>query len=109
MQSKHKVAAAAFIKFALSKKWSLAFNAATYRLPASLEAQADPQVDSEMSAGFVKAGQGTLYIDPTASFYGSIAALSSKAYQEAIKGDKTIDAIAADYAAKAQQIVKDNA
>jgi len=106
--SKHKAAAVAYMKYLLSKKWQLRFNAVTYRLPTRLDAQADPQVNSEMSAGFVKAGQGKIFSNPQVSFYGSIAVLSSQAYQAAIKGDKSIDAIALDTYNKAMKIINDN-
>jgi hypothetical protein len=42
------------------------------------------------------------------AFYNSIAVLSSNAYQAAIKGDKTIDAIAKEVFDKASKIIGDN-
>lgn len=106
--SKHKLAAVAYMKYMLNKKWQLRFNDVTYRIPTRLDAQADPQVNSEMSMGFVKAGEGKTFANPQVPFYNSIAVLSSQAYQAAIKGDKTIDAIALDVYTKATKIIKDN-
>ena len=107
-QSKHRNAAIAYLKFLLNKENQLRFNDVTYRIPTRLDAQADPQVNSEMSLGFVKAGEGKIFSNPQVSFYNSIAVLSSAAYQAAIKGDKTIDQIAKEVAEKATKIIADN-
>lgn len=106
--STHKAAAVAYLKFFFSKKWQLRFNDVTYRIPSRLDAQEDPQVNSEMSQGFVNAGMGAILTDPQIPYYASIAALSSKAYQAAMQGDVTIAQIAKEAQAKAQQIIKDN-
>jgi hypothetical protein len=107
-QSKHRNAAIAYLKFLLNKENQLRFNDVTYRIPTRLDAQADPQVNSEMSLGFVKAGEGKIFSNPQVSYYNSIAVLSSTAYQAAIKGDKTIDQIAKEVAEKAAKIIDDN-
>lgn len=106
--SKKREAAVSYLKFMLNKKNQLAFNEVTYRIPSRLDAQADPQVNSEMSRGFVKAGEGMTFSNPQVSWYNAINVLSSPAYQAAIKGDQTIDEIAKAAAEKARQIIIDN-
>jgi len=96
------------LKFLLNKENQLSFNDITYRIPTRLDAQADPQVNSEMSLGFVKAGEGKIFSNPQVSWYSSISILSSPAYQAAIKGDKTINQIADEVAEKAKKIIADN-
>lgn len=108
LASKNRAAAVAYLKFMLNKENQLAINDVTYRIPTRLDAQADPQVNSEMSQGFVKAGEGKTYSDPQVPWYTSILTLSSPAYQAAIKGDKTIDQIAKEAADKARKIIADN-
>ena len=93
---------------ALNKENQLRINDVTYRIPSRLDAQADPQVNSEMSLGFVKAGEGKVFSNPQIPWYNSIAILASPAYQAAIKGDKTIDQIAKEQAEKARKIIADN-
>jgi ABC-type glycerol-3-phosphate transport system substrate-binding protein len=107
-KSKHRAAAIAYLKFVLNKENQLRINDVTYRIPSRLDAQADPQVNSEMSQGFVKAGEGRVFSNPQISWYNSIAILSSPAYQAAIKGDKSIDQIAKEQAEKARKIIADN-
>ena len=107
-KSKHRAAAIAYMKFLLNKENQLRINDVTYRIPSRLDAQADPQVNSEMSLGFVKAGEGKVFSNPQIPWYNSIAILSSPAYQAAIKGDKTIDQIAKEQAEKARKIIADN-
>jgi ABC-type glycerol-3-phosphate transport system substrate-binding protein len=107
-RSKHRAAAIAYLKFVLNKENQLRINDVTYRIPSRLDAQADPQVNSEMSLGFVKAGEGTIFANPQIPWYNSIAILSSPAYQAAIKGDKTIDQIAKEQADKARKVIADN-
>jgi maltose-binding protein MalE len=92
----------------LNKENQLRINDVTYRIPSRLDAQADPQVNSEMSLGFVKAGEGKVFSNPQIPWYNSIAILASPAYQAAIKGDKTIDQIAKEQAEKARKIIADN-
>lgn len=108
LASKNRVAAIAYLKFMLNKENQLAINDVTYRIPTRLDAQADPQVNSEMSLGFVKAGEGKTFSNPQIPWYNSILTLSSPAYQAAIKGDKTIDQIAKEQAEKARKIIADN-
>lgn len=108
LASKNRAAAVAYLKFMLNKENQLAINDVTYRIPSRLDAQADPQVNSEMSLGFVKAGEGKTYSNPRVPWYTSILTLSSPAYQAAIKGDKTIDQIAKEQADKARKIIADN-
>ena len=107
-KSTHRAAAIAYLKFLLNKENQLRINDVTYRIPSRLDAQADPQVNSEMSLGFVKAGEGKIFSNPQVSWYSSISILSSPAYQAAIKGDKTIDQIAKEQAEKARKIIADN-
>jgi len=107
-KSKHRAAAIAYLKFVLNKENLLRFNDVTYRIPSRLDAQADPQVNSEMSLGFVKAGEGKVFSNASVPWYNNIGVLSSAAYQAAIKGDKTIDAIAEEASNKAKKIISDN-
>jgi ABC-type glycerol-3-phosphate transport system substrate-binding protein len=107
-RSTHRAAAIAYLKFLLNKENQLRINDVTYRIPSRLDAQADPQVNSEMSLGFVKAGEGKVFSNPQIPWYNSIAILASPAYQAAIKGDKTIDQIAKEQAEKARKIIADN-
>lgn len=106
--SKKREAAIAYLKFMLNKQNQLAFNEVTYRIPSRLDAQKDPQVNSVMSRGFVKAGEGKTFSNPQVSWYNAINVLSSPAYQAAIKGEQTIDEIAKAAAEKARQIIIDN-
>lgn len=107
-KSKHRSAAIAYLKFVLNKENLLRFNDVTYRIPSRLDAQADPQVNSEMSLGFVKAGEGKVFSNAAVAWYNNVAILSSAAYQAAIKGDKTIEVIAKEASEKAKKIISDN-
>ncbi len=106
-QSTHKAAAAALIKFLLNKKNQLRFNELSYRLPTRLDALKEIET-LDAAAGFIKAGNGELYFDPTAPFFGKITALNSRAYQAVMAGTSTPAAAVEKYSDDAKRIIREN-
>jgi ABC-type glycerol-3-phosphate transport system substrate-binding protein len=100
-QSKHKDAAAQYLKFVLNKQNQLLWNEKTGRIPVRTEAAQDPQVQRPELKGFLDAQQFAFQL-PQVAYYPRLQVIAAEGYQSVISGKADGAQAAAEAAAKAQ-------
>jgi ABC-type glycerol-3-phosphate transport system substrate-binding protein len=104
-QSKHKEAAAEYLKFILNKENQLEWNKVTGRLPARTEAAEDPQIQRPELKGFLDAQQYAFTM-PQVPFYADVQLAATEGYQAVISGSATAEEAAELAATKTETLIQ---
>ncbi|MGO4690118.1 ABC transporter substrate-binding protein [Glaciibacter sp. 2TAF33] len=105
--SKHKAAAADYIKFMLNKKNQLAWNAATGRFPTRTDAISDPQVNRPELQGFIKAQDNAFQL-PAVPFYADLQVIAGNSYQQVILNKMSPEEAAKSAAGQTETTISNN-
>jgi len=105
--SDNKAIAAQYIKFVLNEENQVAWNAATGRLPARLDALDATQGSRPELAGFIAAAQFG-YQPPSARFYPDMFSVAGDNYQAVLINQKSAADAARDAAAQTERLISNN-
>jgi len=106
-QSKHKEAAAEYLKFILNKENQLKWNEVTGRLPTRTDAAQDPQIQRPELKGFLDAQQFAFAM-PAVPFYADVQLYATEGYQAVISGQATAAEAAELAATKTETAIQQN-
>lgn len=106
-QSEHQEEAARFLEFILNEENQIAWNEATGRMPARIDAAEAVRESRPELSGFLDAAEYA-FVMPQVSYYANLQVIAAENYQSVILGEKTPEEAAEDAARQTRDEIENS-